>query len=185
MGSVSTQKGFILLIAIPILGVLGWIMQSVNRPSAALVSRGPVSLALVINRVASAPTVDLPPLDQKPALYADLELDGERFRTETEQTPQIGANIYPGWALHVEKEAIWLEPGHFVSAALRIFDEDFEDADDKILLTSLAFDPIACYVNIGDTQVEGDRQGRSCTVTIPALQGENGSAGLTLTASWE
>ncbi|MEM9215550.1 MAG: hypothetical protein AAGD25_14540 [Cyanobacteria bacterium P01_F01_bin.150] len=141
-------------------------------------------MALIINRVTSVSTVDLPPLDQKPALYAELQLDGERLRTETEPTPQIGADVYPDWAIYVEKEAIWIEPGHFIDVALRIFDEDFEDADDKILITALAFDPIACQVIVGNTRVEGDLQGSSCTVTIPDLQGENGSARITLRASW-
>lgn len=167
-----------------ILGVSIWGIGTWCRPSPALVNRMPVSLALIINHVTSAPTVDLPPLDQRPALYAELELDGERIRTDLEQTPQIGSSIYPDWALYVDKDAIWIERGHFIDAAIRIFDEDTEDADDKILLTALAFDPIACHLTIGDAQVEGDRQGSFCHITIPELQGENGRAKITLTADW-
>ena len=167
-----------------ILGVSIWGIGLWCRPSPALVNRMPVSLALIINHVMSASTVDLPPLDQRPMLYAELELDGERIRTGLEQTPQIGSSIYPDWALYVDKDAIWIERGHFIDVAIRIFDEDSEDADDKILLTAIAFDPIACLLKIGDAQVDGDRQGSFCSITIPELQGENGQAKITLTADW-
>ena len=153
-------------------------------PSVALTRRVPISLGLIINRVTAASTVDLPPLDQRPILYSELELDGERLSTGTVETPQIGASVYPDWAIYVDKEAVWLERGHYIDAVIRIFDEDEEDADDKILLTSLAFDPIACRVDIGSTQVEGDRQGSNCRVTLAELQGENGAAKITLTADW-
>ena len=152
--------------------------------SLAVTGRAPVSLALIINRVTGGSTLDLPPLNQRPFIYSELELDGERLRTGTVETPQIGASIYPDWAIYVDKEAIWLERGHSIDAAIRIFDEDVADADDKVLLTALAFDPIACKVKIGETDVEGDRQGSYCSVTISELQGENGTAKVTLTADW-
>ena len=170
--------------------VVGTILgpQEWHRPSAAITSRMPVSLALIVNHVTSGPTVDLPPLDQKPVLYAELTLDGERLRTGTEQTPQIGSRIYPDWALYVEKDAIWIERGHFIDATIRIFDQDDGDADDKVLLAAIAFDPIACQANLGanveDIQLEGDRQGSTCSLTIPELQGENGQAKITLTSAW-
>lgn len=169
----------IVLLGALIAGGAAWL-----HPSLAVTGRAPVSLALIINRVTGGSTLDLPPLNQRPFLYSELELDGERLRTETVETPQIGASIYPDWAIYVDKEAIWLERGHSIDAAIRIFDEDVADADDKILLTALAFDPIGCKVKIGDSQVEGDRQGSYCSVTISELQGENGTAKITLTADW-
>ena len=152
--------------------------------SIAITRRAPIDLALIINRVTPGPTLDLPPLNQRPLLYSELELDSERLRTGTVETPQIGSSVYPDWAIYVEKEAIWLERGHLLDAAIRIFDQDEDDADDKILLTSLAFDPIACQVTIGEVDVEGDRQGSYCSVTIAELLGENGTAKFTLTADW-
>lgn len=172
------------LAVVSVFGMGLWVGSLWEHSSSAIVRRMPVSLALIINNVRSGPTVDLPPLDQKPALYAELELDGERLTTGTERPAQIGASIYPDWAIYVEKEAIWIERGHPIAAAVRIFDQDTEDADDKILLTALSFDPIACQVAIGDAQLEGDRQGSFCRITIAELLGENGQANITLTADW-
>lgn len=152
-------------------------------PSAAVTRRLPASFSLIVNRVTGAPTLDLPPLDQRPLLYAELDLDGVQFTTEAVVTPQIGASIYPDWSLAVDKEAIWIERGHPIEATLRIFDAD-DDEDDKVLMSSFLFDPIACEVTVGSTALEGDRVGSACTVVISELRGVNGKARITLAANW-
>lgn len=162
------------------LGVLG-ILQN---PALALTKRGPVTLGLMINRVTATSSLDLPPLDQRPSLYATIELDGRTLTTDTNTTPQIGASIYPDWSITIVNETMWFERGHQISATVRIFDHDPDDADDKVLLTSMTFDPIACRVWIGNVLIEGDRQGRSCSNDLTDIQGVDGSANLTLTSAW-
>lgn len=155
-----------------------------QNPVLSLVRRGPATLGLTINRVTAAATLDLPPLDQRPTLYATLELDGSVLTTDTNTTPYIGASIYPDWGLTVSKETMWLQRGHLIPATVRIFDQDADDADDKVLLASMLFDPIACHIVMGDDSIDGDRDGRSCSVGLTDIRGENGSVNLTLTSNW-
>ena len=155
-----------------------------GNPSVARLRLAPVTIELTVNRVTAVPTLDLPPLNQRPSLYAELTLDDQSTTTALIDTPQIGASVYPGWSIRVDKERVWVEPGHPIAAAIRIFDQDETDADDKVLLGALLFDPVTCAVSVGDTTVEGDRNNQRCTVTIPTLQGEYGSARVTLTATW-
>ncbi|NET50055.1 MAG: hypothetical protein F6K09_15315 [Merismopedia sp. SIO2A8] len=150
----------------------------------ALLRLAPVSVELIINRVTAPPTLDLPPLNQRPTVYAQLELDDQAIVTGTVETPQIGADVYPAWALQVDKDRVWTEPGHPITAIVRIFDQDSDDADDKVLIRAIAFDPFACSAAFGTDLLRGDRVGSLCTVTIPSLQGESGSAWITLTAQW-
>lgn len=155
-----------------------------SNQTVAITRLAPVSVEMIVNQVTASPRLDLPPLDQRPTLYAELGLDNESAITSTVETPQIGASAYPDWSIQLYKERVWIEPGHPVVASLRIFDQDQDDADDKVLVRALNFDPIACRVGQGQTAVRGDRTGSSCVLEIPDLQGENGSVRITLTSQW-
>ncbi|NER00787.1 MAG: hypothetical protein F6K30_29515 [Cyanothece sp. SIO2G6] len=162
--------------------ILGAIATSPQ--STAITRIAPISVEMIINRVTGMPTLDLPPLSQRPTMYAELGLDTQTVVTSTVDTPQIGASAYPDWSIQFEKEWAWIEPGHPIVASIRIFDRDQGDADDKVLLRALDFDPVACRIGTGADAVRGDRVGSRCILEIPNLQGENGSARITLVAQW-
>lgn len=162
--------------------MVGAIAPSHQTP--AITQLATISVEMTISRVTGLPTLDLPPLNQRPTMYAELGLDNETLITNTVDTPQIGASAYPDWSIEFEKERAWIEPGHPIIASIRIFDQDQGNADDKVLLRAIAFDPVACRVGTGENAVRGDRAGSRCTLEIPNLQGENGSARITLTAQW-
>lgn len=145
----------------------------------------PVTLQLTINRVWGSPTVDRPPQRQRPDLYAELEMLGQQLTTPTEATPGINDDIYPAWLMSASTERAWLEPGHPIPVSIRIFDED-EGVDDKVLFSSVAFDPFTCELTVGPQTLRGAwvRDRTTCVVSVPDLRSETGSVAFTLSAQW-
>lgn len=179
---VKTKIGWRYGLPVVVAATLGAIAPPLQ--TAAITRLAPISVEMIVNRVTGAPTLDLPPLGQRPTMYAELGLDAQTITTSTVETPRIGASAYPDWSIQFEKERAWIEPGHPIIASIRIFDQDQGDADDKVVLRAVAFDPVACRVGTGEDAVRGDRVGSRCTLEIPNLEGENGSARITLTAQW-
>lgn len=161
-----------------------------SRPVAQALGLAPVYIQLSINRVWGNPTVDLPPQRQRPDLYAEMEILDQRLVTPTEPTPRINEDIYPDWLMSAATERAWLERGHPIPVSVRIFDHDpaeqDDGIDDKVLFSSLAFDPFACEVTVGSESIEGAwvNSRTTCVVSIPDLRSETGSAALTLSAQW-
>ncbi|MGB3495540.1 MAG: hypothetical protein WBA57_22610 [Elainellaceae cyanobacterium] len=154
-------------------------------PSAQAFGFAPVSIQLTVNRVWGNPTVDLPPQRQRPDLYAEIDILGQSLTTPTEATPRINEAVYPEWLMSAVSEITWLERGNYIPVSLRIYDED-EGVDDKVLFSTLDFDPFACEVNVGSQTIAGVwvNNRSTCVVSIPDLQSPTGSAALTLSAQW-
>lgn len=145
----------------------------------------PVSIQLTVNRVWGNPTVDLPPQRQRPDLYAEIDILGQSLTTPTESTPRINEAVYPEWFMSAVSEINWFERGNYIPVSIRIYDED-EGVDDKVLFSTLDFDPFACEVNVGPETIAGVwiNSRSTCVVSIPNLQSSTGSAALTLSAQW-
>ncbi|MGF1496575.1 MAG: hypothetical protein ACFB8W_07075 [Elainellaceae cyanobacterium] len=146
----------------------------------------PAYLQLAVNQAFGEPALDLPPHDQRPVLYAELTLGTDVVITPTLATPRINESIFPEWVINTAEERLPLEPGHSVEAAVRIFDQDETDQDDKVLLTVLRFDPFLCAATLGEQTIAGVwiEAGSTCIVSIPDVQSEMGAAAFTLSAQW-
>ena len=145
----------------------------------------PIYVQLSINRVWGNPTVDLPPQRQRPDLYAELSMLGQQLITPVEPTPRINEDVYPEWRMSAVSERVWLGAGEIIPISIRIFDED-EGDDDKVLFSTLFFDPYVCEVAVGGQAIAGAwvNSRTTCVVSIPDLRSETGSAALTVSAQW-
>ncbi|MGJ3244542.1 MAG: hypothetical protein ACFE0I_00490 [Elainellaceae cyanobacterium] len=170
----------LLALLVPSLFFSTWLICSANAQNGAA-----LSVDILIQEVWGSPTLDLPPGNQRPDLYAVIQLANQRLVTPTLTIPRINHRIAPNWTLSTPYTLDPLRQNHEVVADVRIFDAD-SDADDKVLLTALYFEPTLCQVRVGEQQFTGqwtnDRQ--TCTVPIPQLTSERGAIVLTLSARW-
>ena len=151
-------------------------------------ARADVVLQLYVRQVTPSASLDLPPLDQRPAVYAELTLDGQQRVTEAIAPERIGDSIYPNWGLSARRRAALLAPGSATQVIIRAYDRDseLEDiVDDKVLLTAIQFDPYACAASINAFEVAGRWQDEAtCVVPIDNLEGETGEMAVVLVARW-
>ncbi|MGB3616280.1 MAG: hypothetical protein WBA10_20985 [Elainellaceae cyanobacterium] len=152
-------------------------------------STAQVTLQLYVRQVTPSAGLDLPPLDQKPAVYAELTLDNQRRTTAAIAPERIGDSIYPNWGLSARRDAPRLEPGHPVQVIIRTFDQDSElddIVDDKVVLTAIQFDPFACEASVNAFDLAGRWQDDvTCVLPIDRVESETGSLSLVLAARWD
>ncbi len=169
-----------------VLSCLVWMLLiSVLPRSTAQARNAPLTVQLLISEVWGNPTLDLPPGNQRPDLYAVLRLNGEEHRTPIVTVPRINAAIFPDWAFSTVREPDFLRRDHTMQADIRIFDAD-ATADEKVLLAALEFNPVTCAVTMGEQAFAGRwRNGRSrCVVQIPRLTSAQGYVALQLIGDW-
>jgi len=151
-------------------------------------STAQVTLQLYVRQVTPSPGLDLPPLDQKPAVYAELTLDDQQRTTNAIAPERIGDSIYPNWGLSARRSSPQLEPGHPAQVIIRAFDQDseLEDiVDDKVVLTAIQFDPFTCEAAINASELEGRWQDDvTCVLPIDSIESEAGRLSVVLAARW-
>lgn len=151
---------------------------------------GPASvvLQLYVRQVTPSAGLDLPPLDQRPAVYAELSLDGQQRTTPAIAPERIGDSIFPDWGLSARRPSPQLAPGDPAEVIIRAFDRDseLEDiVDDKVLLTALQFDPYSCSVVSNAVELVGRWQDpATCVMPINKIEGETGEMSIVLAARW-
>ncbi len=147
-----------------------------------------VILQLYVLEVTPSPGLDLPPLEQRPAVYAELAL-GNQQRTTLAIAPEvIGDSVFPNWGLSARQDAPRLAPGHPTQIIIRVFDQDseLEDIiDDKVVQTAIQFDPYACEASINAFDLTGRWQDDvTCVLPIDTIESEGGTMGVVLAARW-
>ncbi|HHP7244508.1 MAG TPA: hypothetical protein ACFE0H_07465 [Elainellaceae cyanobacterium] len=170
----------LLLVLLPGMTLSTWLIHSAGAQTGA-----PLSVDILIQEVWGSPTLDLPPGNQRPDLYAVIQLANQRLVTPTLTIPRINYRIAPNWTLSTPYTLDPLRQTHEIVADVRIFDAD-SDADDKVLLTALYFEPTLCRVRVGEQQFAGqwENNRQTCIVPVPQLTSEMGAVVLTLTAQW-
>jgi hypothetical protein len=166
--------------------LFGLMLVSMLHRSSAQARNLQLQVQLLVDEVWGNPTLDLPPGNQRPDLYAVLGLDSDEQRTPTVTVPRINSSIFPDdWSLSIVRDPDFLRQDHTVNADIRIFDAD-ATADEKVLLVAMTFDPVACAVDIGDQTFSGQwRNERSlCIVQIPQLASEHGYAAIRIIGAW-
>ncbi|MEO0410181.1 MAG: hypothetical protein AAF289_22775 [Cyanobacteria bacterium P01_A01_bin.135] len=158
------------------------------EPPASEALRPSVVLQLYVRQLTPSAGLDLPPLDQRPAVYAELSLDGQQRTTEAIAPERIGDSIYPNWGLSARRPAPQLAPGDAAAVVIRAFDRDseLEDiVDDKVLLAALEFDPYTCEAVTNAVALTGRWQDEAtCVLPIDTLEGETGEMSIVLAARW-
>lgn len=147
-----------------------------------------VTLQLYVLQVTPSAALDLPPLDQRPAVYADLTLGNQRRITPTLAPERIGDSVYPNWGLSARRASPRLGPGQPIQAIIQVFDQDSEIEDiidDKVVQTAIQFDPFACEASINAYELTGRWQDDiTCVLPIDTIESEAGSMGVVLAARW-
>lgn len=147
-----------------------------------------VTLQLYVLQVTPSAALDLPPLEQRPAVYADLTLGDQRRITPAVAPERIGDSIFPNWGLSARRTSPPLAPGRPTQVIIQVFDRDseLEDIiDDKVVQTAIQFDPFACEAAINAFELVGRWQDDvTCVLPIDTIESEAGSMAVVLAARW-
>ncbi|MGF1513374.1 MAG: hypothetical protein ACFB5Z_06730 [Elainellaceae cyanobacterium] len=147
-----------------------------------------VTLQLYVLQVTPNAGLDLPPLDQQPAVYADLTLGNQQRTTPAIAPERIGDSVYPNWGLSARQRSPRLESGYPTQVIVQVFDQDseLEDIiDDKVVQTAIQFDPFACAASINAYDLAGRWQDDvTCVLPIDTIESDRGTMGIVLAARW-